>query len=63
MSHPFIKNLALRTQERGLLTRVWDVLHLAPPLVITRSECEQIVAIVDQCLTELELEHADEISD
>jgi adenosylmethionine-8-amino-7-oxononanoate aminotransferase len=63
VSHPFIKNLALRTQERGLLTRVWDVLHLAPPLVITRSECEQIVAIVDQCLTELELEHADEISD
>jgi adenosylmethionine-8-amino-7-oxononanoate aminotransferase len=33
--HPFIKGLALRSQEQGLITRVWDVLHLAPPLVIT----------------------------
>jgi adenosylmethionine-8-amino-7-oxononanoate aminotransferase len=27
--HPFIKGLALRSQEQELITRVWDVLHLA----------------------------------
>ncbi|MDX6730470.1 MAG: hypothetical protein QOC54_418 [Baekduia sp.] len=60
-NHPFIKGLALRTQERGLITRVWDVLHLAPPLVLTRGEAEQIIEIVDRCLTEAEAEHASEI--
>jgi adenosylmethionine-8-amino-7-oxononanoate aminotransferase len=60
-SHPFIKGLALRTQERGLITRVWDVLHIAPPLVLTRGEAEQIIEIVDSCLTEAEAEHASEI--
>ena len=61
VSHPFIKNLGLRTQERGMITRVWDVLHLAPPLVITREECDKIIAIVDDCLTELETEFQSEI--
>jgi adenosylmethionine-8-amino-7-oxononanoate aminotransferase len=61
--HPFIKNLALRTQERGLVTRVWDVLHLAPPLVVTRSELDRAIAIVDECLTELEEEFAGEIQE
>jgi adenosylmethionine-8-amino-7-oxononanoate aminotransferase len=60
-SHPFIKGLALRTQEQGLITRVWDVLHLAPPLVITRAEIEHVIEIVDGCLTELEREFGDEI--
>lgn len=58
---PFIKRLGFRMQERGLITRVWDVLHLAPPLVITRAECERMIEIVDECLTELEREHAAEI--
>lgn len=62
VSHPFIKNLGLRTQERGLITRVWDVLHLAPPLVITRVECEQMIEIVDACLTELERDYEGEIT-
>ena len=60
-SHPFILDLALRTQERGLVTRVWDVLHLAPPLVVTRDECDRMVTIVDECLTELEREWDGEI--
>ncbi len=60
--HPFIKGLALRTQERGLITRVWDVLHLAPPLVVTEREVEQAVDIVDGCLTEMEREFASEIA-
>jgi len=60
-THPFIRGLAMRTQERGLLTRVWDVLHLAPPLILTRDEAEQIIEIIDECLTELEDEFAAEI--
>ena len=59
--HPFIKDLGLRTQERGLITRVWDVLHLAPPLVVTREELHDMLEIVDSCLGELEAEHAAEI--
>lgn len=61
VSHPFIKGLGFRTQERGLITRVWDVLHFAPPLVITRDECDRMVEIVDECLTELEDQFGDEI--
>lgn len=60
-SHPFIKRLALRTQEEGLVTRVWDVLHLAPPFVLTHAEAERAIAIVDQCLSEVEAEFAHEI--
>ncbi len=60
--HPFIKGLALRTQEQGLITRVWDVLHLAPPLVVTEHEVELAIDIVDRCLTEMEREFADDIS-
>ncbi|MEN4475461.1 aminotransferase class III-fold pyridoxal phosphate-dependent enzyme [Mycolicibacterium cosmeticum] len=60
-SHPFIKQLALRTQEEGLVTRVWDVLHLAPPFVLTRNEAERAIEIVDRCLTEAEAKFAAEI--
>lgn len=60
-SHPFIKRMALRTQEEGLVTRVWDVLHLAPPFVLTRGEAARAIEIVDRCLTEAEEEFADEI--
>lgn len=62
LSHPFIKRLALRTQEEGLVTRVWDVLHLAPPFVLTREEAERAIDIVDRCLTEAEAEFASEIN-
>lgn len=59
--HPFIRALAARTLERGLITRVWDVLHLAPPLIATPEELERAVAIVDECLDALEKEHAHEL--
>lgn len=61
-SHPFIKHLGLRMQERGLITRVWDVIHLAPPLVVTEDELKTMVEIVDECLTELEQEFAADIA-
>jgi adenosylmethionine-8-amino-7-oxononanoate aminotransferase len=60
-NHAFIKTLAKSMRDRGVLTRVWDVLHLAPPLVVTDAELERIVEVIDECLTELETAHASEI--
>jgi 4-aminobutyrate aminotransferase-like enzyme len=40
---------------------VWDVLHLAPPLVISKAEIDLIVEALDESLTEREHEFAGEI--
>ena len=37
--------------KRGLLSRVWDTIHFAPPLVITTDEIDRMVAIADEALT------------
>ncbi|MEZ4661321.1 MAG: aspartate aminotransferase family protein [Caldilineaceae bacterium] len=50
----FVKHLNNLLTEHRLLTRVWNVLHLAPPLVATREELDRMVAIVDECLTQTE---------
>jgi hypothetical protein len=63
VSHPFVVNLGLGTQECGMITRVWDVLHIAPPPVITRDERERTIQIVDERPTELEAEFVDDITD
>ena len=47
----FIKRLNQLLEERRLLTRVWNIIHLAPPLVVTRAEIERIVTILDEALT------------
>ena len=49
--------------ERGFISRVWDVLHFAPPLVVTRDEIDRMVTIADEALTIAEGEFADEITD
>jgi adenosylmethionine-8-amino-7-oxononanoate aminotransferase len=59
--HSFIKTLGARMQENGVITRIWDVLHVAPPLVIERGELERIVETIDTCLTEVEREFTAEI--
>jgi adenosylmethionine-8-amino-7-oxononanoate aminotransferase len=46
----FIKRLHQLTMERRLLTRVWELLHIAPPLVITREEIDRIIAILDESI-------------
>ena len=56
---PFTKRLQELTMDRGLVTRIWDVMHLAPPLVVTREEIDEIVAIVDESITIAERENAD----
>ena len=48
--------------ERGLITRIWDVMHFAPPLVTTKEEIDRIVQITDESLTIAEREFAAEIS-
>jgi adenosylmethionine-8-amino-7-oxononanoate aminotransferase len=61
VKHPFIKAVAAALERRGVLTRVWDVVHLCPPLVITTAEVDRIVAELDASLTECERAFAGEI--
>lgn len=59
--HEFIKTLDRKINEKGMITRVWDIVHVAPPLVITTEEIDRIVEILDEALTEVENQFADEI--
>lgn len=53
---PFTKRVGELVVERRLLARVWDILHVAPPLVAGREEIDRIVAILDDSLTIAERE-------
>jgi adenosylmethionine-8-amino-7-oxononanoate aminotransferase len=53
----FIKRLGQLVNERHMLTRVWELLHIAPPLVVTREEIDRIVAILDESIGIAEREH------
>jgi adenosylmethionine-8-amino-7-oxononanoate aminotransferase len=59
---PFTARLGELALERGLVTRVWDVMHFAPPLVIEKAEIDRMVEIADESLTIAEREFASEIS-
>ena len=50
MGSPYTKRINELVLERGLLSRVWDVVHIAPPLVVTREEIDRIVAILDESI-------------
>jgi adenosylmethionine-8-amino-7-oxononanoate aminotransferase len=58
----FGKRLNEELLARGLVTRAWDVIHVAPPLVTTKEEIDQIVTGIDEALTIAESEFAGEIS-
>jgi adenosylmethionine-8-amino-7-oxononanoate aminotransferase len=58
---PFCKRVGELMVERGFITRTWDVMHFAPPLVVTRDEIDTMVTIADEALTIAEREHASEI--
>ena len=60
--HPFIKQLGETVHDKGVLTRVWNQLNVAPPLVVTRDEIDRIVAVIDESLTEVENQFAAEIA-
>jgi adenosylmethionine-8-amino-7-oxononanoate aminotransferase len=38
-------------EERGLLSRVFMSIQVAPPLVVTSTEIDRIVTIMDESLT------------
>ncbi|MCC6792615.1 MAG: aspartate aminotransferase family protein [Thermomicrobiales bacterium] len=61
--HGFTKRLNELLMERGLVTRVWDVMHFAPPLISTKDEIDQMVAIADEALSLAEKEFAADITD
>lgn len=52
----FIKRLHQLVNERHMLTRVWEILHIAPPLVITKAEVDQILTILDESIGQVERE-------
>lgn len=58
----FSARLGELAMERGLITRVWDVMHFAPPIVVTKGEIDRMVEITDESLTIAEREFASEIS-
>ena len=60
--HPFAKRLMDLMMERGLITRVWSVIHFGPPLTTSSDLIDRIVTIVDESLTIAEGEFAGEIT-
>ncbi len=52
----YIKRLNQVVAGHGLLARVWDTMHFAPPLVVTREEIDRILNIVDESVTTVERE-------
>jgi adenosylmethionine-8-amino-7-oxononanoate aminotransferase len=61
--HEFTRRLTELNMAGGLITRTVDVMHFAPPLIVTREEVDRIVAIADETLTAAEKEFAGEITD
>lgn len=59
----FLKFVQAGIERRGLLTRVFDTMFLAPPLVATPEELERMVDIIDDTLTDAEAEFAREIDE
>ena len=53
---------AFMLDERGLISRVWSVMHFAPPLTVTKDEIDRMVTIADEVLTIAEGEFASDIS-
>ena len=59
--HPFAKRVNGMLADRGLITRVREPMHFAPPLVVTRDEIDRMVTIADEALTIAENEYAKDI--
>ena len=52
----FIKRLHQLVNEQRMLTRVWEIQHIAPPLVVSQAEIDRIIAILDESITQVEQE-------
>ena len=53
---PKLKRLVEEMENRGMLTRAEPYLYIAPPLILTREEADEIVSIIDEALTVVEKE-------
>ncbi len=51
---PRVKSLDEKLMSKGLLTRSFPNISLAPPLNITKEEVDEMVGIIDEALTEVE---------
>jgi adenosylmethionine-8-amino-7-oxononanoate aminotransferase len=60
-THEFAKRVNGLLADRGLITRVRESMHFAPPLVVTRDEIDRMVTITDEALTLAEDEFAGDI--
>jgi len=60
--HAFPRVLTDHNMSHGLATRTWDVMHFAPPLVVTRDEIDRIVTMADESLTAAETQFASELA-
>src|SRR5262249_46518943 len=60
--HSFLKRVNDLLMERGMISRVWDVIHFAPPLTVTKAQIDEIVGATDEALSIAEKEYAAEIS-
>ena len=49
-AHPFCRRVSELMEERGLLTRVFMSIQFCPPLIVSRAELDEMVAIVDESL-------------
>lgn len=59
----FPKRLTALLGERGFITRVTgEVMHFAPPLIVSRDQIDAMVTIADECLTIAENEFASDIT-
>ncbi len=54
--HPFSRRVIDLMAEKGLLTRVFMSIQVAPPLIISREEIDRMVTIIDESLTRAERE-------
>jgi len=55
-NHPFSRRVMALMTERGLLSRIFMSIQIAPPLVISKEEIDRIVSIIDESLTVAERE-------
>jgi adenosylmethionine-8-amino-7-oxononanoate aminotransferase len=57
----FLKRVSELVMDAGMLTRVWDTFHFAPPFVISYEDIDRMVQIADEAFTKAESEFAGEI--
>jgi adenosylmethionine-8-amino-7-oxononanoate aminotransferase len=53
---PFVARLSELLAERGVLVRILGTLVLAPPLIITRAQVDELLSILDDTVADVERE-------